>query len=101
MVIVMYNYDIRPDKQEAFDQWEEKSILPFWKAQPEIKSIRVLSDLFGGIAHPQRTVLLKLDSMADFEQVLRNEKAKQLILLFNSFTTNLKVQYLDLKYADG
>ena len=97
----MYSYDIPHDKQEAFNEWEEESNLPFWQSQPEIKSIRVLSDLFGGIAHPQRTVLLKLDSMAEFEQILGREEAKQIILLFNSLTTNLKVQYLDLKYAKG
>ncbi|MCH8089034.1 MAG: hypothetical protein IH955_03360 [Chloroflexi bacterium] len=101
MVIVMYSYDILPNKRDQFIQWVQSTGLPFWKAQPEVKSIRVLENFFIGAGSPQRTVLIKVESMADFEKVMGRDEAKKVGSEFHALTTHVKVQYFNLLYAQG
>ena len=99
MVTFIYTYDILPGKIDEFVEWVASTGLPFWKAQPEVRSIRVLENLFGGIGSPQRMVILEFDSMAEFERIFDREDTKRVSSEFLAFGTNVRTYYYRNLYS--
>ena len=99
MVTFIYTYDILPGKIGEFVEWVASTGLPFWKSQPEVRSIRVLENLFGGIGSPQRTVILEFDSMAEFERIFDREDTKRVSSEFLAFGTNVRTHYYRNLYS--
>ncbi len=100
MVTFMYTYDILPAKHDEFAKWVQSTGLPFWKGQPEVKAIRVLENLFGGVGSPQRTVVLELDTIADLESIFEREEAKRVASEFHCLTTNVQTYYYKTLYSE-
>lgn len=99
MMTLIYSYDILPGKLDAFAGWVQSTGLPFWQGQPEVRSIRVLENLFGGIGSPQRAVVLEFDTMADFEKIFEREEATKVASEFLSFATGVKTNYYKTLYS--
>ena len=94
MVIFIYTYDILPGKREEFDRWVKSSArLNYWPQQPEVKSMRVLENLFVAAGSPQRMIILELDSMGDLERVMEREETKKVMTEFLAFATNVNAHY--------
>ena len=99
MVTFIYMYDVVPGKRDEFIKWAQSTGLPFWKGQAEVRSIRVLENLFGGAGSPQRTVILEFDSVADFEKIWEQEESKIVASEFLSFAANVKTHYYKTLYS--
>ena len=99
MLTLIYTYDILPGKRDEFVQWVQSTGLPFWKGQPEVRSIRVLENLFGGAGSPQRTVILDFDTIADLEKIVQRDVSKKVFSEFVSFAANVKTDYYQTLYA--
>jgi hypothetical protein len=93
MVTFIYTYDILPGMMDEFRAWVQSTGLPFWTGQPEVRSIRVLENLFGGLGSPQRTVVVEFDSFADFEKLSERDETKRIASEFLSYGTNVQTYY--------
>ena len=93
MVTFIYTYDILPGKMDEFRAWVRSTGLPFWTGQPEVRSNRVLENLFEGLGSPERTVVLELDSFADFERLTERDETKRVASEFLSCGTNVQTYY--------
>ncbi|MFQ5693557.1 MAG: hypothetical protein ACE5IM_10995 [Nitrospinota bacterium] len=99
MVTFIYTYDILPGKMDEFRKWVQSTGLPFWKGQAEVRSIRVLENLFAGVGSPQRTVILEFESVGDLERIFEREEAKRVAAEFLDFAANVKTHYCKTLHA--
>ena len=94
MITVIYTYDVLPGKMEEFGTWLEAVGIPFWTGRPEVRSVRICENLFGGLASPNRTVILEFEDMGACEGVWESEEAKGFVSDLRGMIANVKVSYM-------
>ena len=87
MVVMLYTFEVAPEKQSEFLKAAAEKIKPFWESHG-CKSYTVWQAADGGNSFIKPMVWDDKASM-DKSMALRESEAKPIIEFFNSFATNV------------
>lgn len=103
MVYFVFMYDVVPGKAAEAAQWARENWIPWWKAQPSVRSYHVLGSFFGsvpgpGVGFPQRMVMVGMDSLADLEEILSSDEAGRLLKDLHNYAMHVQTYILRQLY---